>query len=111
MEWYIIVLTPNKKQLITYNININEWEAKLFQRFKPLKATKRRTLQRKKYSLADAVKHRKFREYAQIIIRAVKVAEVGDKLQQMFIIWDGLDLEFQRNIPEPTNNTTLNRFL
>ena len=69
------------------------------------------TILREKYSLADVARHREPREYAQIILRGAKVAELRDIVHQMSVIWNGLDLDFQQDIPRPSSVTALSAFL
>ena len=58
----------------------------------------------------DVTKRRKFRKYAQTVIRAIETAELGDAADHLLVVWNGLDVEFQRDIDEPDKITTLNVF-
>lgn len=44
------------------------------------------------------------------IIRAAKVAKLGDTHIQLDVTWNGLDVEFQSDIDPPTAGTILNQF-
>ena len=68
-------------------------------------------LLREKYSMQDAASHREPREYAQTIMRAAQNAEMGTIKDHVLLIWNSLDSEFQRDIPEPDGNTDYNKFL
>ncbi len=96
---------------MTYGNEVDEWSSSLLERFGPTKASGMATIVRERYTLNDAVKHREPREYAMIIIRAAKVAKLGDIHNQLDIIWNGLDIEFQSDISSLTEQTTLNQFL
>lgn len=111
LEWYTCQLTDNEKRLLTYGNNCEEWSSALLERFGPTKASGMATIVKEKYTLNDAMRHREPREYAMAIIRAAKVAKLGDVHNQLDIIWNGLDVEFQSDIDPPTIQTTLNQFL
>ena len=62
------------------------------------------------YNQKNDRKNRKFRKYAQIIIRAAQVAELF-VYNQMLIIYNDLDIEFQKNFPISKQITSFNFFL
>ena len=111
LEWYTSELTDGEKRLAQYGDNVDEWTTLLLARFKPPRSTGMAVVLREKYSLQDAARHREPREYAQTVIRAAKTAELGGTPDHLLLIWNGLDLEFQRDIDEPTQATTQNSFL
>ena len=111
LEWYTSQLTDNEKRLMTYGNDVEEWSRALLERFGPTKASGMAIIVKERYSLGDAMRHREPREYAMAIIRAAKVAKLGDVHNQLDIIWNGLDVEFQSDIDPPTVQTTLNQFL
>ena len=111
LEWYTCQLTDNEKRMLTYGENADEWSHFLLERFGPTKASGMATLVKERYTLHDAIRHREPREYAMTIIRAAKVAKLGDTHNQLDVIWNGLDVEFQSDIDPPTDLTTLNQLL
>lgn len=111
LEWYTCQLTEDEKRLLTYGDEVSEWSRLLLKRFGPTKQSGMAIIVRERYSLNDAVRHREPREYAMMIIRAAKVAQLGDTHNQLDVIWNGLDVEFQSDINPPTDKTTLNDFL
>ena len=111
LEWYTCQLTDNEKRLLTYGNDVDEWGRVLLERFGPTKASGMAILVKERYTLHDAMRHREPREYAMTIIRAAKVAKLGDIPNQLDVIWNGLDVEFQSDIDPPTAQTTLNQFL
>ena len=111
LEWYTCQLTDGEKRLLTYGNDVAEWSQALLERFSPTKASGMATIVKERYSLNDAMRHREPCEYAMTIIRAAKVAKLGDVHNQLDIIWNGLDVEFQSDISPPTEATTLNQFL
>ncbi|KAI4108100.1 MAG: hypothetical protein LQ339_002372 [Xanthoria mediterranea] len=58
-------------------------------------AYERRLSARKRYNLQDGIRQRKPREYTQTLLRASKTAVFGVLAEQLLLIWDRLDLEFQ----------------
>ena len=109
LGWYTTELTENDKRLVTYNLG--EWYRLLLARWKPPRSQGMTVLLREKYTVQDAARHREPREYAQTMLRAAQNADMGVMKDHMLLIWNGLDLEFQRDIPEPDGTTDYNRFL
>ncbi len=69
------------------------------------------SLVKEKYIMKDARKRHEFREYAEMILRAAKSAELISKISQIFFIYNDIDVEFQRDISMFKANTKLNSFL
>ena len=109
LAWFTTELTENDKRLVTYNMD--EWYRLLLARWKPPRSQGMAVLLREKYSMQDAARHREPREYAQTLMRAAQNADMGVMKDHMLLIWNGLDTEFQRDIPEPEAATDYNRFL
>ena len=109
LAWYTTELTENDKRLVTYSLG--EWYRLLLARWKPPRSQGMTVLLREKYSMQDAARHREPREYAQTMLRAAQNADMGIMKDHMLLIWNGLDMEFQRDIPEPDGSTDYNRFL
>ena len=55
-------------------------------------------------------KRREFFEYAQIIIRSAKLINMST-FNQIFFIYDDLNLNFQRDIIKSIETITMNNFL
>lgn len=45
------------------------------------------------------------------IVSAARVAKLGDIHNQLDVIWNGLNVEFQSDIDSSTTRITLNKFL
>jgi hypothetical protein len=52
------------------------------------------TITRERYTLDDARRRRESREYADIIMRATKSAELNSESHQIMLIYNDLNLEF-----------------
>lgn len=109
LAWFTTELTENDKRLVTYSID--EWYRLLLARWKQPRSQGMATLLRERYSMQDAARRREPREYAQTIMRAAQNADMGVMKDHMLLIWNGLDTEFQRDIPEPDATTDYNQFL
>jgi hypothetical protein len=69
------------------------------------------TIIRKRYILKNARRRRESREYAGIIMRTAKSAELSSKLHQIMLIYNDLDLEFQKDISMFELITNIQNFL
>jgi hypothetical protein len=69
------------------------------------------TIIRERYTMNDARRRREPREYASVIMRAARSAELESDAHQVMMIYNDLDLEFQRNIPLPGLITDIQNFL
>ncbi len=58
----------------------------------------------------NARKHRESREYADVIIRAEKFVELDSKRHLIMLIYNDLDLKFQRNISMLSLSIKLSNF-
>ena len=101
LEWYTSQLTYGEKRLLTYGQELDEWVSFLMERFGAPKSIGIAQLLKEKYTINDAVRHREPREYAMAIVRAAKVAKLDAVHNQLDIIWNGLDVEFQSDIDSP----------
>ena len=69
------------------------------------------TIVQERYTISDARNRRKPREYAGVITQAAKSAELGSTGHIIMLIYNGLDLEFQRDLAMPSLTTPLEQFL
>jgi hypothetical protein len=69
------------------------------------------SLVKKKYIMKNVKKRREFREYARMILRAAKSTELISKISQIFLIYNEIDVEFQRNISMLKTDIKLDNFL
>lgn len=64
-----------------------------------------------KYTIDDARKWREPREYSAKIMRAARDAELSTSLNILSLVYNGMDAEFQRDLPLPTATTLIDGFL
>ena len=110
LQWYTNEMTSNVKALIKYASGIEHWFVKLLTRFKKKSNIALSILMREKYTFEDAKNQRKFRKYASIIWRASKSTNLAIS-DQIAMIWNYMNVEFQRNIQKSNESIILNDFL
>ena len=103
-------MISNVKILIKYASGIEHWFVKLLSRFKKKSNIALSTLMKKKYIFENVKNQRKFRKYAIIILRATKSINF-EIFDQIAMIWNDMNAEFQRNIQRLNENIVLNDFL
>jgi hypothetical protein len=69
------------------------------------------TIIRKKYTLKNARRRRESREYAEIIMRTAKSAELRFEAHQIMLMYNDLNLKFQRDILMSELITNIQNFL
>ena len=109
LTWYTRELTEDSKRLLGYNPD--EWYRLLHSRWKAPRSVSLSALLHEKYTLQDAAKRREPREYAQAMVKAAQNAEMGTTKDHILMVWQNLDMEFQRDIPEPGQEIDYNAFL
>ena len=65
---------------------------------------------KKRYIMNDARRRRELNEYAQIIIRAARSAEMST-YNQIYLIYNGLNLEFRRDLHISSDVIDMHSFL
>jgi hypothetical protein len=68
-------------------------------------------LMKEKYILKNARRRKEFRKYAEVILQAAKSAELISKISQIFLIYNEIDVKFQRNLFMFKVDIKLNNFL
>jgi hypothetical protein len=68
------------------------------------------SLMKKKYIMKDVKRWRKSKEYAEMILRAAKFARLTSKISQIFLIYNEIEMKFQRNIFMFKTDTKLDSF-
>ena len=111
LQWYIFELSTETKELLRYEQNLKYWTDQLLKRFKKSSNVFIITILKERYTMNDVRRRRKFREYAFIILRAAKSTDMKFVTNQIAIIYNELDLEFQRNLIRFENVSSLNTFL
>ena len=110
LQWYINKMISNVKTLVKYAPRIEHWFAKLLARFKKKSNVALFILMKEKYIFENVRNQRESREYAFIILRATKSTNLASS-DQISMIWNDLDVEFQRDIHRSKEGTNLDDFL
>ncbi len=66
---------------------------------------------KEKYTMKNARRKHESREYVEMILRIVKSTRLISKINQIFLIYNEIDVKFQRNISMFKANIKLNNFL
>jgi hypothetical protein len=111
MTWYTAKVSREEKKLLKMRNNIDVWKRYLLKRFRKRFNVIMITITRERYTLDDARRRRESREYAGIIMRAAKSAELDSKLHLIMLIYNDLDLKFQRDISMSELITNIQNFL
>ena len=110
LQWYISKISIEVKQLMRYDDAIDHWTTQLFNRFKKSINVFMSIILKEKYTMKDARRHKKSREYAAIILRATRSTDLESIANQIIIIYNEFDIEFQRDLTKPSNVLSLNSF-
>jgi hypothetical protein len=111
LQWYISKLSENIKNLFKYDNEIEYWKEKLLKRFKKSVSVTITSLIKEKYTMNDVRRRREFREYVDVILRAAKFADLISKINQIFLIYNEIDVKFQRDLFMFKVDIKLNNFL
>ena len=110
LTWYTSNLNDDHKRLIKFDNEIDEWIRILLKKFRQSSETALAIVIKEKYIMKNVRKRRKSIEYAQIIIRTVRFAKMS-VYNQVYLIFNDLNVEFQKNLDMSTDTTDLNSFL
>jgi hypothetical protein len=66
---------------------------------------------KKKYIMKNVKRRRKLRKYVEVILQAAKSTELISKISQIFLIYNEIDVKFQRDISMLKADTKLDNFL
>ena len=108
--WYTFELTDDIRRLLKYDDQLKKWSQTLIKQFRKSPAKSMEVIVNEKYTMKDVTNGRESRQFAQIIIRATRSVELL-VYNQLQIIWNALDAEFQRDILMLKAFTTLSDFL
>lgn len=107
---YSIELSQLEKDLLR-DASLERWIGVLVRRFKLRTAQALDHLVKEKYSAYDARKGKHPRDYVQNMVRYSRAAGFKTPHTQILAAWNGLDDEFKITIDEPTEETSIRRFM
>jgi hypothetical protein len=111
MTWYTAKVSKEEKKLLKMKNNIDVWKRYLLKKFRKRLNVIMITITRERYILDDVRRRRESRKYADIIMRAEKSAELSSKSHLIMLIYNDLDLKFQRDILMLELITNIQNFL
>jgi hypothetical protein len=101
MIWYTVELFEEVKELVKTKNNLDVWKRYLIKRFR----------NKSNVTMIIIIRRRKSREYAEVIMRIARSIEFESKTHQIIMIYNDLDLKFQRNIFMSILITQIQNFL
>jgi hypothetical protein len=111
LQWYTFELFENIKDLFRYDNDVKYWKKKLLKRFKESVNKTMISFVKEKYIMKNVKRRRKSKEYAEVILRTAKSTKLISKINQILLIYNEIDVKFQRDIFMSKANTKLNSFL
>jgi hypothetical protein len=111
MIWYTAELFEETKKLVRTNNNLDVWERYLIKRFRDRSNVIMIIITKERYIMNDARRRRESREYANVIMKIARSVELKSKSHQIMMIYNDLNLKFQRNISMLTLITQIQNFL
>ena len=108
--WHIFELTDAKRRLLKYDDEVDEWELTFVKKFRESSTKAMKTFTSTHFNINDVRQIKKSKEYAQTIIRVDKSVELSI-YNQMFQIWNELDINFKLHVQRSTSTINLNDFL
>jgi hypothetical protein len=111
MTWYTAELFEETKKLVRTSNNLDVWKRYLIKRFRDRSNVIMIIIIRERYIMNDARRRRESREYANVIMRAARSVELESESHQVMMIYNDLNLKFQRDISMSTLITQIQNFL
>jgi hypothetical protein len=111
MIWYTAELFEKAKELVRTKNNLDVWKRYLIKRFRNRSNVIMIIIIRERYTMNDARRRRESREYVSVIMRIARSIELESKSHQVMMIYNDLNLIFQRNISMSTLTTQIQNFL
>ena len=108
--WHIFELTDAKRRLLKYDDEIDEWKLIFVKKFRESSTRVMKTFTSTHFNMNDVRQMKKSKKYAQTIIRVDKSVELSI-YNQMFQIWNELDINFKLHVQRSTSTINLNDFL
>lgn len=113
LEWWTGQVSDGEKRLVKYGNGdtIEEWATLLLARFKEPAYLAINSVLKERYTMRDAASRREPREYATKILRYAKDAGLTAIRNQLDIMFNGVDVELQRDLSKPDENSTVNSYM
>jgi hypothetical protein len=111
LMWHTHKLTDFEKEALRgMGQGLEQWEAQLYKRFREARADGVKKMVNQTYTVADARNWREPTEFLQTLLKHARSGGIESTRHQLDIAWSNLDPELQREIPEPTETTSISEF-
>ena len=110
LHWWQSVISEDQKRLVKLGEGVDEWVRILQNRFKETAAEAMKTLTTTRYTYEDARRHHDPVDYALTITRAAKSTQ-SSLYSQLYLIYNGLETEFRRDLTVPSEATTMDSLI
>ena len=110
IDWYFFRLSFVEKRIFIFNEKLNEWKLTLIKKYRKNAIKIMKKMIFNDYFEENVRNQRESREYAQQIVRVDKSIRLSI-YNQLFQIWNELDIEFQHDIDELTIKIIINSFI
>jgi hypothetical protein len=109
--WHTHELTDFEKEALRgMGQGLEQWEAQLYRRFREARADGVKKMINQTYTTQDARNRREPTEFLQTLLKHARSGGIDTVRHQLDIAWSNLDPELQRDIPEPTEATSITEF-
>jgi hypothetical protein len=117
LQWYTTEVSEDEKIIFrspstTNNPQdpIHRWKVALRRRWDPPASVALQNFMTTKYTIPMAVSGASMIQYFSTKLRLAREAGIIGVHQQLLAVWNGLDVDIREHIPEPDEDTTLERF-
>jgi hypothetical protein len=111
MTWYTTELFEKTKELVKTSNNLDVWKRYLIKRFRDRSNVIMIIIIRERYIMKNARRRRESRKFVSVIMKATRSTKLKSKTHQIMMIYNDLNLEFQRDISMSTLITQIQNFL
>jgi hypothetical protein len=89
---------------------IHRWKVAIRRRWDPPASVALQNFMSTRYTLSMAMSGTSMIQYFSTKIRLAKEAGLDNVYQQLLAVWNGLDVDIREHIPEPDEDTTMEKF-
>jgi hypothetical protein len=111
LDWYATELNDMEKGYLRMATLELGWSSCLIKRFKPRVPQALNRITETKFGFSDINAGTSPRAFAQTMLRYTKAAVIDSVYNQLSLIWSRMDMDLRKDIPEPTENTTIAEFI
>jgi hypothetical protein len=117
LQWYTAELAEDETNILRNPLTTNNpldpihrWKVAIRRRWDPPASVALQNFMSTKYTLPMALSGNSMIQYFSTKIRLAKEAGFDNVYQQLLAVWNGLDIDIREHIPEPDEDTTMDKF-